>query len=130
MTLKQWLREYRQSVKEDFDASWKYYGAILLVVALAAILATSTQAYAAPTCGTYEDITERLTEKYRERPVGRGKTIQGAMIEIYISFNGSFSIVKTVNDKVSCLILAGTQWRKIDENIEGMAINPLLERLF
>ena len=57
---------------------------------------------------------ERLGSHYAEEAVGVGVTQQGALVEVLASDGGTWSIVISTPDGLSCLVAAGDGWRSIE----------------
>lgn len=91
----------------------------ICATSLAMSLAASTNIHAAPLCGTHEQITSTLATKYDEKPMHRGLTPQGTMVEVFTSHNGTFTVVVTMPTGQSCLVSAGTHWQRIDTSSKG-----------
>lgn len=93
---------------------------ILRVLTLfAACLLTSgaAPASAAPPCAKRSDVVYNLAQKYSEIPAARGLAAGSLMIEVFTSAEGTFTIVVTRPDGMSCLIAAGTSWRHVDATL-------------
>ena len=66
-----------------------------------------------PICGAHDDVASGLEKKYSEAPVARGLATVGLMIEVFVSPEGTFTIVATRPDGTSCLLAAGEAWHKL-----------------
>lgn len=83
---------------------WKY---LAFVGALLAFT-TSTSAQSAPSvCGDRNTFLEKLNASYGEQPVGMGLANNGTMLEIATSGEGSWTILVTRPDGVSCVVAGG-----------------------
>ncbi|GLS30343.1 hypothetical protein SAMN04488498_103345 [Mesorhizobium albiziae] len=80
--------------------------------ALAAVLmATSTAvAQAQQNCGPHADLIAHLHEKYQELQVGYGTVGTIAMMEVYASAAGTWTIIVTDVAGKSCIVAAGEGW--------------------
>jgi hypothetical protein len=88
---------------------------LLRPILLALTIATSTSAaHAQNACLKRADLVKYLGDKYGEFPAGRGLAGTSAMIEVYASESGTFSIVSTHVNGVSCIVGAGQNWEKLD----------------
>ena len=65
-------------------------------------------------CGARADLVKSLAEKFRESPTAVGMIDGNAVIEVFVSDNGSFTILATSTDGQSCVLSAG----------ESFEINP------
>lgn len=79
-----------------------------------AIAMLGTAAYAAPMpCSKRDDLIKLLDSKYREGLSGFGLAGQTNLVEVYVSKNGSFTILATNPKGVSCIIATGQNWEKV-----------------
>lgn len=64
-------------------------------------------------------VEQRLFQKYGERPVGRGLSAKGHMVEVFATADGnqSFTIVITLPSGASRIVVAGVAW-------DNFAIRP------
>lgn len=94
----------------------------LIFFALAAALAIlfAAGAWAEQTCARRAAVLEQLAERYGERLVAQGITIQGVLIEILAAPNGkTFTIIVTLANGVSCLVAVGEHWETGLQQPEG-----------
>lgn len=66
-----------------------------------------------PQCGSREAILKALQNGYQERPVSRGVTSTGALLEAFAGPSGSWSILVTVPGGPTCLVSSGEGWRRL-----------------
>lgn len=64
-----------------------------------------------PQCGPRDSVLGALKEHYQERPVSRGVTAAGALLEVLAGPSGSWSILLTVPGGQTCLVSSGDGWR-------------------
>ena len=100
----------------------RYKTAILSALVL--IIGSSLFAPAAsaqPVCGSHGTVSDKLKESYAEAPVSMGVTLGGGVIEVYASPKGTWTLVITQPNGVSCLIAAGQDWEELpkQEMISG-----------
>ena len=84
---------------------------LLPAVLAAALTGVAADALAA-SCGPREAVARRLAAGYGEHPVAAGVTRGGALIELYTSAEGSFSVVLVRPDGLACLMAVGEGWQK------------------
>lgn len=72
-------------------------------------------ANAGMTCSERNTILPRLEEEYSEVPVARGLASDQLMVEVLASSDGSFTIIATRPDGVSCVLAAGDTWHDVSE---------------
>ncbi len=71
-------------------------------------------------CGDRAKFMAALAKKHQEAPTSIGVTSSGQMIEVLTSANGSWTILVTSPNGVSCIVAAGEAW----ESIERIALGP------
>ena len=86
-----------------------------LVLSALALLAPDTSwANGATTCATRDKVVTALAEVYEENPVSIGLTDEGSVIEVMASNNGSFTIVVTHPNGLTCPLAAGKAWQALE----------------
>ena len=79
-------------------------------LALALLLFASSAV--AQQCGPRDDLAKQLEQKYGERPIASGVSGRGALVEVFMSADGSsWSIVLTRPNGMACLVDEGEGWR-------------------
>ena len=86
---------------------------IFLFVAMAVGFAPSARADDA-FCATHEKLAGILNEKFGEQKLGMGLAGQTAMVELFVSDKGTFTLVATNTSGVACIVGAGDSWEKAD----------------
>ena len=62
------------------------------------------------------DFEAQLVEKYQERPVYRGVTRGGALLQVFVSKSGeTWTIAVQLPNGLACLLSAGEAWRALDD---------------
>ena len=61
-------------------------------------------------CAPRAAIALSLESEYAEVSVGRGLLPDGQLLELFLSVGGSFTVVATTVQGLSCVIIAGTDW--------------------
>jgi len=75
------------------------------------LLLSASPASAMQACTTHEDATKRLATQYDERVVGRGLANAGkAMIELFVSEEGTWTVVVSAPGGKSCILASGDSW--------------------
>ncbi len=83
--------------------------------ALAALLVCQS-ASAQGACDRRERVLGLLAEKYQETPVAVGVTTQGSLVEVLSDDAGkTWTIVVTSPQGISCLLLTGEGWKKLQQ---------------
>ncbi len=78
-----------------------------------AVLLWAAPAQAQAACDDRAKIVPRLAEQYQEQPRGRGVDGRNVLIELFISPNGSWTLLVSQPNGISCLIAAGQGWLEI-----------------
>ena len=81
-----------------------------VVAAGALTLSTYMPANAAMACGPHKKLTKALTGKYKEARKGLGLVASRRVMEVFVSESGSWTLVMTDLNGVSCIIAAGHSW--------------------
>jgi hypothetical protein len=94
------------------------------LILIAGSFAHPPAALAQPVCGSHQSITENLEKSYSEAPVSMGITSGGGIIEAFSSPKGTWTLVITQPNGMSCLIAAGQDWEELPkpELISGARI--------
>jgi hypothetical protein len=68
-------------------------------------------------CMDRVNVLKILDQKHKEAPASLGVTVSGEVVEVLVSEKGTWTIIVTTPNGVSCLVAAGESW----ENIERVA---------
>lgn len=73
-------------------------------------------------CAPRDVVVERLKKKYSESRVMLGTAGQGSvMVETYANkASGSWTLVTTTPEQLSCMMIAGQNWHQLKPKIVGM----------
>ena len=82
--------------------------------------AQAQQAPAGMVCGERSKFLAHLGKNYKEVPAAMGVTASGRVLEVLTSSDGTWTIIMTHPNGVTCLVSAGQAW----ENIERVAMGP------
>ena len=94
---------------------WK---TLALGVGFAVVAST---AMAQPQCNERDNVLELLAKKYQETPIAAGVTNTGGLVEVLTDTKGgTWTIIVTTPQGMSCLVAAGEGWR----NMEQVALDP------
>ena len=61
-------------------------------------------------CGQRDDIVSKLGQIFQESPMAMGVVNQNAVIEIFVSSEGTWTILATGTDGQSCVVSSGENW--------------------
>lgn len=94
------------------------------LLAFGLLLAIPVEAFAERpnVCASRDKVVEALSEVYQESPVSLGLTEEGAVIEVMASHEGSFTIVITHPNGLTCPVAAGTAWQSIAAKMKGEGV--------
>lgn len=85
-----------------------------LILAVAALGLLAGAAQAQQVCTMRADLVKMLGDKYKEQPSGQGLVGDRAMLEVYVSEKGTFTIVSSYPNGVACIIAAGNSWEAME----------------
>jgi hypothetical protein len=89
-----------------------------LFVAAAAVAALSINpiqvaAQQTAPCAERNNVVDTLGSQYKESPRAIGLVSQEAVLEVFVSESGSWTVVVTDPKGVSCVLAAGQSWEEI-----------------
>ena len=67
----------------------------------------------ASVCMNHKTLTGYLSEKFKEEPKAVGLVEQQNLMEVFVSAKGTWTIVMTSTQGVSCIIAAGDTWEEV-----------------
>ncbi len=74
----------------------------------------SPAALAEPQCDERDNVLAVLAKKYQETPIAAGVTNTGGLVEVLTDTKGgTWTIIVTTPQGMSCLVAAGEGWRNI-----------------
>ncbi|WP_157016560.1 hypothetical protein [Mesorhizobium xinjiangense] len=89
----------------------------IVAVAGAALLTsafvTAAEAQRGP-CTTRTEVVSWLDERFDERPAGFGLIGDQAVLELFKSADGTWTVIVTDRNKRTCLVAAGDSWVDIE----------------
>ena len=84
------------------------------------------QAQAARTsCGDRAAVLDRLAARYAEAPVNMGLTSTGAVLEILASDQGTWTVLVTTPQGVTCMMAAGEHWEPVERKKVDVATSTI-----
>ncbi|WP_406872860.1 hypothetical protein WHT83_02420 [Aminobacter sp. P9b] len=90
------------------------------VAALGAVLTlTAVPAQAQFVCDTHDALVLRLAEAFQEKKIGYGVVGNSAVIEVFVSATGTWTMLMTDVRGRSCIVAAGDGW----ESTLAVAVN-------
>jgi hypothetical protein len=91
-----------------------------LAALVAAAIAAPLPASAASQCSTRDSVTRQLTERFGESRQAIGLASEVAVVELYVSPGGSWTLLATDARGLSCVIGAGEAWQAAPQKIAGL----------
>ena len=70
-------------------------------------------------CHKTADVTKHLKSKYGESPVALGMQLNGNLLEVYASEEGTWTAVTISPNGMSCVVAAGDGWEQLSPPISG-----------
>jgi len=81
------------------------------MAATCAALALSTlSAHAQLVCGGHSDVVAGLAQAFQQRQIGYGVVGQAAIVEVYVSASGAWTMLITDVRGRSCILATGEGW--------------------
>lgn len=77
---------------------------------LVAAVAPASAADGQNLCGARVDIVSKLSSHYKELPAAVGMVDKNAVLEIFVSNDGTWTIIATGTDGNSCVLSSGEGW--------------------
>jgi hypothetical protein len=74
------------------------------------LLISATAAVAQPNCGRRNELIKILDQTYHEASTGLGTINDLAVIEVFTSEKGTFTILASQANGISCIIATGQNW--------------------
>lgn len=97
---------------------WKF---IAIGAGLALVSSTAAAAPSPSQCNDRKQVIDLLAQKYKESPVAAGVTNNGGLVEVLTDGKGgTWTIIVTTPQGVSCLVAAGEGWRPMEQ----LALDP------
>lgn len=84
-------------------------------------LASATGAQAAAQCGPHKMLTEALGKQFKESRHAIGISGAAAVVELYVSPQGSWTMVSTNARGLACVIATGEAWQAETKAVVGIS---------
>ena len=92
-----------------------------MITAAAFATALSLPAMAQTVCGERTKFLDHLSHGYKEAPAAMGLVSNGALLEVLVSKQGSWTIIVTRPNGMSCVVAAGEAWEELPKLVLGNA---------
>ena len=80
------------------------------ILAAASVSGAATQAEAAAQCAPRTDVVKALGDKFHESEAGRGLISPNVVLEIFVSEQGSWTVLASDTKGQSCVLSVGEGW--------------------
>ncbi|NJO33210.1 MAG: hypothetical protein HC869_08735 [Rhodospirillales bacterium] len=77
-------------------------------------------AFAARQCGPHDKLSERLGQQYQENRQGLGVANAFAVVELFVSAKGTWTMTSTTTDGMTCVIATGEGWQQQPQTVAGL----------
>ena len=93
-----------------------------LAAVLAAVTLFSTAGVASPfaPCGSHEVLAKSLTTRFKEARRIMGVVNAKSVMEIFMSPQGTWTVVVTDTNGTACIIAAGQDWQEVPIEMAGL----------
>jgi hypothetical protein len=95
--------------------------ACALVIGTLSLNGVAAQAQGQEQCGPHDQVVKVLNAKYQESQRATGLINEKAMMEVYISSRGTWTMVVTNEAGISCVLAAGEAWDELPVKILGQS---------
>ncbi|MFN0194930.1 MAG: hypothetical protein ACKVP5_23615 [Aestuariivirga sp.] len=93
----------------------------VLALALGA-LASIAGAEAATQCGPHEQLTQQLGQRFQESRQAIGLSGSAAVVELYVSSQGSWTMISTNARGLACVLATGEAWQVQEKPVQGVSL--------
>ena len=73
-------------------------------------------------CSTHDAVVQTLNRKFAEKTVSMGLANNGTVVEVLSSPDGSWTIVMTAPNGLTCLLAAGDYWQTLPDKVAGRTL--------
>lgn len=88
-----------------------------LSLGFAGLILATQAGFAAPSCASRTAVVGQLAERYQETRRGIGLMANAAVLEVFASDAGSWTITVTLPSGVTCLVASGQGWESLAEEL-------------
>lgn len=96
-------------------------GGVRAALGLLWALALGGQAAAeAPQCAAHEEMVKVLAKRYSEAPKAVGLVNENRVVELFVSKQGSWTILVTRPGGTACILAAGQDWEEVPPDLQSL----------
>jgi len=89
---------------------------VLVAVFLCAPVSAQIMQRSGPVCGERGSLMDQLKHKYSEQPKSMGLAANGSVLEVLTAPTGTWTILLTTPQGITCLIAAGENWEDMEQD--------------
>lgn len=93
------------------SARSKLATAVAVLAFAAPLFALGTVPARAQSCGPHAAVKAHLQKRFKENRDARGLSSDGRLVEVYVAPGGSWTIVVSFPNGLSCILAAGEAWQ-------------------
>jgi len=93
----------------------KYLFALVILILLWFAWANGAMAQQQLPCGERANFVTNLADKYDEHPISMALVMGGSLAEIFASSHGSWTLLITTPEGMTCMYLSGTAWELFEQ---------------
>jgi len=94
------------------EAQMVRIAAVIGAVVASSAIATAAAAVEVPPCGQRAQLIQAMKQIYDERPKATGLISSNELFELFVSPNGTWTILVTNPHGISCIAAAGDNWEQ------------------
>jgi hypothetical protein len=87
------------------------------LLGLAGLVLATVPAAATTACATRNTIVAQLADRYSETRRGIGMTGNNAVVEVFASDAGTWTVTVTLPSGMTCLVASGSDWEDLAEKL-------------
>jgi len=74
-------------------------------------------------CGNRDQMVKTLDKRFKENRFAMGLSSSVTLLELFVSKNGTWTILSTRANGISCVMAAGKSWVSMPVKLEGDAVS-------
>ena len=88
-----------------------------LSLGFAGLILATQAGFAGPPCAVRSTLVGQLAETYSETRKGMGMTGTNAVVELFVSEAGTWTVIVTMPSGMTCLVASGAGWETLVEDL-------------
>lgn len=90
------------------------------LVSVISAVVFGTVAFATPQCGPHKQVIEMLSKRFSEVPKAVGIVGEKRIMEVFISEKGTWTILVTNSEGLTCILAAGDEWEDVPDRFASV----------